>query len=202
MGNGTSERILDAASRLFLQYGYKRCTVDDIAVEAGVAKGSIYLHFDSKEAVFGAVCRRLCGQVLGNMEAVATGDGSPDERLMDMMLGSGLYIWDFCHQAPHAPEIWAEVMAAASKYAVEALAEARRILAGVIAEGQDRGVFRRDLSPEDAACLFQLASHAFDPPFLLVDSREQVQRQLPELMELLIRGMKTPPPAGEGYNDV
>lgn len=201
MANKTSERILDAAGKLFLQYGYKRCTVDDIAAEAGVAKGSIYLHFESKEAVFGAVCRRLCDEVLGAMEAVAAKDASVEQRLMDMMIQSGLYIWDFCHQAPHAPEIWAEMVAAATRYAMEAYQASRRIVAGVIEEGQRQGVFRRELPAEDAAWLFQLASHGFDPPFLFIASREQVERQLPQLMALMIQGLTTAPPVGVGEND-
>ena len=45
-------RILDVASKLLLHYGYDKTTVNDIAREAGVAKGTIYLHFDSKEALF------------------------------------------------------------------------------------------------------------------------------------------------------
>lgn len=202
VGNGTRERILDAATRLFLQYGYKRTTVDDIAVEAGVAKGSIYVHFSSKEDVFATFCRRVCRLVIDRMEAIAAVDGPVEQRLVDMMLDSGLYIWDFCHQAPHAPQLWAEVIAAASKYALEAYAEARKIAAGVIAEGQRQGVFRRDQSAEDAAWLFQLALQGFDPPFMLVDSREQIERQLPQLMDLLIRGLKVAPPQGTGECDV
>lgn len=46
------QRILDAAAGLIVHYGYDKTTVNDIAREAGVSKGSIYLHWDSKEALF------------------------------------------------------------------------------------------------------------------------------------------------------
>lgn len=42
-------RILDAASGLFLHYGFDKTTVSDIARQAGVSKGTIYLHVDSKD---------------------------------------------------------------------------------------------------------------------------------------------------------
>lgn len=42
-------RILDAAAELFSHYGYDKTTVDDIAREAGISKGAIYLHFNSKD---------------------------------------------------------------------------------------------------------------------------------------------------------
>src|SRR3982751_2316221 len=43
--------ILDAADRLLARYGYRKMTIDDLAAEVGIGKGSIYLHFRSKEEV-------------------------------------------------------------------------------------------------------------------------------------------------------
>lgn len=51
-------RILDAASDLLLHYGFDKTTVSEIAKEAGVSKGAIYLHFSSKETVFDALIQR------------------------------------------------------------------------------------------------------------------------------------------------
>lgn len=48
-------RILAAAGRLILRYGYDKTTIQDIAEEAGVSKGAIYLHFRSKEDLFEAL---------------------------------------------------------------------------------------------------------------------------------------------------
>ena len=46
------QRILNAASELFVHYGYDKTTVSDIARAAGVSKGAIYLHFKSKDEMF------------------------------------------------------------------------------------------------------------------------------------------------------
>lgn len=53
-----AERILDAAARLIAHYGYDKTTVSDIAREAGVSKGAVYLHWASKEALFEALLER------------------------------------------------------------------------------------------------------------------------------------------------
>jgi AcrR family transcriptional regulator len=53
-----ADRILDAASRLLLRYGHDRTTIADIAKEAGVAKGSVYAHWRSREQLFLALLRR------------------------------------------------------------------------------------------------------------------------------------------------
>lgn len=53
-----AESILDAAETLIVRYGYDKTTVSDIAREAGISKGAIYLSFESKEALFEALLRR------------------------------------------------------------------------------------------------------------------------------------------------
>lgn len=52
------QRILDAAASLFVHYGYDKTTVSDIAREASVSKGAIYLHFASKDELFEALLVR------------------------------------------------------------------------------------------------------------------------------------------------
>jgi AcrR family transcriptional regulator len=52
------ERILNAASDLIAHYGYDKTTVSDIAHQAGVSKGTIYLHFNSKDDLFEALLQR------------------------------------------------------------------------------------------------------------------------------------------------
>ncbi len=46
------ERILDAAAALLVRWGYRKTTIDDVAREAGVAKGTIYLHWKDKSELF------------------------------------------------------------------------------------------------------------------------------------------------------
>jgi AcrR family transcriptional regulator len=53
-----ANRILDAASALILRWGYDKTTIDDIAKQAGVAKGTIYLHWKTREDLFESLMRR------------------------------------------------------------------------------------------------------------------------------------------------
>jgi len=50
------EDILKAAREVFKQYGYEGARVDEIAIRAGVAKGTVYLYFKSKRALLDALC--------------------------------------------------------------------------------------------------------------------------------------------------
>jgi AcrR family transcriptional regulator len=53
-----AQRILNAASELMQRWGYNKTTIDDIARQAGVAKGTIYLHWKTREDLFLALIRR------------------------------------------------------------------------------------------------------------------------------------------------
>jgi AcrR family transcriptional regulator len=53
-----AERILDAAAALVQRWGYNKTTIDDIAKQVGVAKGTIYLHWKTREALFQALLTR------------------------------------------------------------------------------------------------------------------------------------------------
>ena len=55
----TVQRILDTASRLFLQKGYEKTTLQDIIDATKLSKGAIYHHFASKEAILIAVVDRI-----------------------------------------------------------------------------------------------------------------------------------------------
>jgi AcrR family transcriptional regulator len=57
-----AERILDAATRLLLRWGYRKTTIDDVAREAGVGKGTIYLHWKDKNELFSAAIWRASRQ--------------------------------------------------------------------------------------------------------------------------------------------
>jgi AcrR family transcriptional regulator len=53
-----ADRILDAAAELMVRWGYNKTTIDDIARLAGVAKGTIYLHWKTREDLFLALMKR------------------------------------------------------------------------------------------------------------------------------------------------
>ncbi|MEU8081008.1 helix-turn-helix domain-containing protein [Catellatospora citrea] len=51
-------KILDVAAGMLVRHGYRRVTIDDVAVAAGIGKGTVYLHWKTREQLFGAVFAR------------------------------------------------------------------------------------------------------------------------------------------------
>ena len=77
------ERILDAAARLLVRWGYRKTTIDDVAREAGVGKGTIYLHWKDKNELFGATLRRASRHLIDYTlrQIAADPDGGLPHRL-------------------------------------------------------------------------------------------------------------------------
>jgi AcrR family transcriptional regulator len=69
-----ADRILDAAGELLLRHGYRKVTVEDIAARAGVGKGTIYLHWRTKDELFEALMLRESIEVVEEWAAMLRRD--------------------------------------------------------------------------------------------------------------------------------
>jgi AcrR family transcriptional regulator/predicted DNA-binding transcriptional regulator AlpA len=70
------DRIVAAAVSLFAARGYAGVAVNDVAAEAGVAKGSLYRHFESKDALFAAAVESVVTRVVDGVAAEAERAGT------------------------------------------------------------------------------------------------------------------------------
>ncbi|ODU03525.1 MAG: hypothetical protein ABS81_13910 [Pseudonocardia sp. SCN 72-86] len=80
------ERVLDAAADLLVRWGYQRVTVEDVARHAGIGKGTVYLHFRTKDALFLTVLLRSHHHVVARMADRM--DADPAELLPSRMTAS------------------------------------------------------------------------------------------------------------------
>lgn len=94
------EAILDAVNRLLSEKGFDLMTMDDVADSVGVAKGSLYKHFSSKEKLAAAVMTRLLGQTIDVLDGMP-GDWRAAKRLEEILR------WSLQHRmrggVPHLP---------------------------------------------------------------------------------------------------
>ncbi len=107
-------RILDAAQRLFLQYGVKRTSIDDVASEAGIAKGTVYLYFESKGDLFAALAQRICAESFVEAQDIIAAHRPLNERVVDFLDCHIGKVTRLVANSPHISEL------AASKDAIAA----------------------------------------------------------------------------------
>lgn len=103
--NPKEVEILKAAKELFMQYGVKKTTIDDIAKTANIAKGSVYLIFSSKEALFRHLAEWMCQQALEKGMEVLNSKHPLDDQLvdfLDIVIGENQRL---IFSTPHAAEL-------------------------------------------------------------------------------------------------
>jgi AcrR family transcriptional regulator len=83
--------ILDAALTVFSARGFAQAKLDDVAKEAGVSKGTLYLYFDSKEALFAAMALELMrAPVLAQLETIAKAPSATEGLRMLIRFMAGM----------------------------------------------------------------------------------------------------------------
>src|SRR3990172_7031978 len=79
------ERLIEAAEAQFRRFGFRRTTIDDITGRAGTGKGSLYLHFDSKQALYAAVVEASVERFVQRASGLLEGPGTVPERLRSLV---------------------------------------------------------------------------------------------------------------------
>lgn len=90
-----TEAILAAAVKLFTRFGFRRTSMDDIAREAGVAKGTLYLYFAGKAEVFRAMQQRNLEDSEARCNAAEQAGSSFRDRLLRVLDAN--YGWFHAH---------------------------------------------------------------------------------------------------------
>jgi AcrR family transcriptional regulator len=91
---GRWQELLDIAATIFAQKGYKSTTLQDIADEFGVLKGSLYHYIRSKDDLLFEVIRTVFGEGLENLRGLAAADLDPVDRLRAVVAGHVRYLID------------------------------------------------------------------------------------------------------------
>ena len=149
------QEILDAALACFAEKGFAAARMDDIAERAGVTKGTIYLYFENKNAVFKALVRESIGaQIASVAENIRAYEGSSRDLLRFILTS----IAEFARSSDRIvlPKI---LLADAGNfpelvkfYREEVIDKGLAAMSGVIARGIVRGEFRT-IDPQHAARL-------------------------------------------------
>jgi len=145
-------RILDAAVEVFSERGFHLATVSDVARAARVGKGTLYLYFDSKEALLVALLDELVDRLLWILDRVLAEGASLREavhRLVDEQIGDGPVDARLLRLISQQP-VLANLSLQQEKRAL-----VRRIIERVatrIRAAMDRGMLRR-ADPDLCACL-------------------------------------------------
>ena len=189
----TRDAILDATDRLLAKYGYKKMTIDDLAQEVGIGKGSIYLHFTSKEEIALSHIHRIIERLKERLRIIADDERPVEERLCDMLIERVLFRFDSVqHYTQSLNSLLAQIRPRLLERRKRHFDEEARIFASVIVEGQRSG----HLSKGDAVDLAQTLLSATNSllPYSLssaeLGDRKDIGDRIRKTATILIRGLQ------------
>ena len=137
--------LLEAALHLFVEKGFAATRLEDVAARAGVSKGTLYLYYENKDALFKAVVQEGIIPVIAENEAIAAKHSGCSFELLELMLQNW---WTKIGQTAFAgiPKlIVAEARnfpELASYYYDNVISRGRALVASALRRGMDSGEFR------------------------------------------------------------
>ena len=189
----TRDAILDATDRLLARYGYKKMTIDDLAQEVGIGKGSVYLHFSSKEEIALSHIDRIIERLKKGLATIAARPIPADERLKLMLVERVLFRFDSVqHYSQSLNDLLAYIRPNLLERRKQYFEGEAKIFARVLEDGQTSGVFNIENSLDTARNMLT-ATNSLLPYSLSTDElgkRNDLKRRSLAIAELLLSGVK------------
>ncbi|GAA0378879.1 TetR/AcrR family transcriptional regulator [Bacillus horti] len=175
-------QILDAAFQVFGTQGFYETKMSEIAEQAGIAKGTIYLYFSSKEELYKAMTERDFQRYLEELHKVVSSEGSFEELLTRIgrhhfyyYLERKEYTRVFFQSPNNDPNMWKMLRAFLQEYVslIEQLMQRERLQA-----------------PHDLALVFSGLLDSFKMEILHSPEmgKEQVEKRISFLVQLFLKG--------------
>lgn len=187
-------QILEAADRLLRHYGAQKTTVSDVAREAGVGVGSVYLEFPSKDAIVEELSRSRHREVLDAMRAAAGAVKRPwSERLTRALDARLEAFYALLDAGTHACDLVHCVSAAVKTAQVSFHHAELALIADVLRRGAEAGELDAP-DPEAVAGTIIRAYVSFSLPWITSRDRGETRAALASMHVLMLRGVQVRPP--------
>lgn len=153
--------ILDTAERLFAEKGFDGTSTNDILNDIGIARGTLYYHFKSKEDILDAMIERLTGRLIANASEIVKNKDIPVLQRLTMTMmslnvsgGIGVEIMKQIHKPQNA--------LMHRKMQTRMLTAVNPMIAGLIEEAVSEGICSSDYPAEVAEMVLLYSYTAFD----------------------------------------
>jgi TetR/AcrR family transcriptional regulator, fatty acid metabolism regulator protein len=140
-------RIVDAAVHVFAEKGFFGARVAEIAEAAGVADGTIYLYFKSKDDILISLFEEKMAEIIKRLQEILSGLDDPEVKMRRYIVEHLKLV----AEQPHLMQVLTVELRQSARfikeYSPKAFARYLAVIGNILEEGQRKGIFRRDLEP-------------------------------------------------------
>jgi TetR/AcrR family fatty acid metabolism transcriptional regulator len=182
--------ILKAATKVFAQNGYFNSQVADVARVAGVAAGTVYLYFKSKDDLLVSIFEQSMHRVLAEVRAAIDGVDDPAERLQTI---ARLHLERLGRDKDLAVVFQVELRQSVKfmeRFSESFLQDYFTLIRQAIADGQQDGVFRKGISATTATKIFFGALDEMATNWVLSRRKHDLRAEADAVVDLFINGVK------------
>ncbi|AOY15880.1 TetR family transcriptional regulator [Bacillus sp. ABP14] len=170
------KEILETAERLFLTKGYTKTTVNDILKEIGIAKGTFYHYFKSKEEVMDEIIMRIIKEDVAKAKVIVSNPNIPVlEKLFRVLM----------EQSPKSGDVKAKMIEQFhqpnnaemhQKSLVQSIIHLSPVLTEILEQGIEEGIFSTSYPQETIELLLSSAQVIFDEGLFQWKTEEMMRR--------------------------
>lgn len=193
--------VLESASKLFCHYGFEKTTIDDIARDAGIGKGTIYSEFKSKEEIMlHVISKFMCSVNLKLKTLIDETENFNYETVRAILITKILLCYDHAKNNFHGADLFIfpfEKIKDRDEIYIETDSIIAELLNKIPMNGE---IFENNDNLAIAKCIRKALS-CFSPPSVLeIDSREEIIAQANEVLDLLLFGLIKKEAKNEHYS--
>lgn len=181
--------ILKAATRVFARRGFFQSQVADVARAAGVAAGTVYLYFRSKDDLLVSLFERTMREAMDQATAALDGVTDPHERLLRI---ARLHLERLGRDRDLAVVFQVELRQSIKfmeRFSSSYLRDYLSLIRDTLAMGQAAGRFRRDVNPTIGAKIFFGALDEMATDWILSKRRYALAAQAEVIVDLFVNGV-------------
>jgi len=184
------QKILHAAIKIFSEKGFYNSRVSEIAKEANVADGTIYLYFKNKDDILISLFEEEFGKIVQNMRAALEKEKDALQKIKRFAITH----LSLVTKHPHLGEVMGVEVRQSTKFMKEYVnkpfIEYLNIIRSVVIEGQEKGLLRKDLTPGVMKRAFFGALDEMARYWVLsTKKKHSIDQAAVQISDVFIRGM-------------
>ena len=184
----TKSRIVSTAWQLFYRYGYDKTTIDDIVEASNTSKGSFYHYFESKDALMGSLSYLFDEKYEELMETLDP-NLDPLQKLIQMNQELFLMIENTVSVSLLSQLFSTQLITKGEKHLLEPDRTYYRLLRQIAIEGQEQGLFRKELSVNDIMRAYAMFERGMMYDWCLAGGNYSLTQYSQQILPLYLQGL-------------